>query len=84
MKPSSTQDIVSALHIISKRESFSDDDTIIIAAIVAESALRIEQLVGLTNEMKDHILANPVHHHKCNAKTKGSYCSCLLSRLGSQ
>jgi hypothetical protein len=22
-----------------------------------------------------------VHHDRCNAKTKGSYCNCILARL---
>lgn len=83
MKQSATQDLAAALDIIARNPVTHPDD-LVRSVVCAESAIRINQLVSLTNEMRDHILANPVHHHKCNAKTKGSYCSCLLSRIGYQ
>jgi len=78
MKTSATHDIVSALNVLSQQIHSEDG----VANIVcAEAAQRINQLVALTGELTAHILANPVHHHKCNAKTKGSYCNCILSRV---
>jgi hypothetical protein len=83
MKQSATQDLAAALDIIARHPVTHPND-LVRSVVCAESAIRINQLVSLTNEMRDHILSNPIHHNKCNAKTKGSYCSCILARLGSQ
>jgi hypothetical protein len=40
-------------------------------------------LVSLTVRLSEHILSNPVHHHRCNAATKGSYCNCVLAEISS-
>jgi hypothetical protein len=75
---SSSHDLVNALNILSS-EIHSVDGAA--NAVCAESANRILQLIALTKELSDHILASPIHHPKCNAKTKGTYCNCILSRI---
>lgn len=49
--------------------------------LLLEAADRILELVKLTSDLTQHIVSNPVHHHRCNARTKGSYCNCVLSRI---
>lgn len=80
MKQSTTHDLAEALTIIAKKP-LTDPDSLINAVVCMEAAQRINQLVTLTRELTEHIVANPVHHPKCNAKTKSSYCSCILARL---
>jgi hypothetical protein len=78
MIQSSTHDLVNALNILSAEIHSADGAA---NAVCAEAANRILQLIALTKELSDHILASPIHHPKCNAKTKGSYCNCILSRI---
>lgn len=78
MKPSSTTDLVSALKVLSQDIQSEDG---IPQAILLEAADRITDLVKLTSDLTQHIVSNPVHHHRCNARTKGSYCNCVLSRI---
>ena len=78
MIQSSSHDLVNALNILSAEIHSTDGAA---NAVCAEASIRILQLIALTKELSDHILANPVHHPKCTAKTKGSYCNCILSRI---
>lgn len=78
MNPSSTTDLVSALKVLSQ-EIQSEDG--IPQIIILEAADRITDLVKLTDYLTQHIVSNPVHHNRCNARTKGSYCNCVLSRI---
>lgn len=78
MNPSSTTDLVSALKVLSQDIQSEDG---IPQAILLEAADRITDLVKLTSDLTQHIVSNPVHHHRCNARTKGSYCNCILSRI---
>jgi len=78
MNPSSTTDLVSALKVLSQDIQSEDG---IPQAILLEAADRITDLVKLTSDLTQHIVSNPVHHHRCNARTKGSYCNCVLSRI---
>lgn len=78
MNPSSTQDLVNALNILSSEINSSDG---IPNAICAEAAIRVIDLVRLTDRLTSHILSNPVHHPKCNAVTKATYCSCILAEI---
>jgi len=78
MKSSSTHDIVNALNIISAELDTPDG---IPNALIAEASTRLLELVQLTSDLTSHIVSNPVHHARCNAKTKGTYCNCLLARL---
>ena len=78
MNPSSTTDLVSALKVLSQDIQSEDG---IPQAILLEAADRITDLVKLTSDLTRHIVSNPVHHHRCNARTKGSYCNCVLSRI---
>jgi len=78
MKPSSTHDIVNALNIISVELETTDG---IPNALIAEASQRLLELVQLTSDLTSHVISNPVHHARCNAKTKGTYCNCLLARL---
>jgi len=78
MKSSSTHDIVNALNIISAELETTDG---IPNALIAEASQRLLELVQLTSDLTAHIVSNPVHHARCNAKTKGTYCNCLLARL---
>ena len=78
MKPSSTHDIVNALNIISVELETTDGTS---NALIAEAAQRLLELVQLTSDLTAHIISNPVHHGRCNAKTKGTYCNCILARL---
>lgn len=78
MKPSSTTDIVIALQLMSKDIEGPDN---VPERLLLEAADRILELVKLTSDLTQHIVSNPVHHHRCNARTKGSYCNCVLSRI---
>lgn len=78
MKPSSTTDIVIALQLMSKDIEGPDN---VPERLLIEAADRILELVKLTSDLTQHIVSNPVHHHRCNARTKGSYCNCVLSRI---
>jgi hypothetical protein len=78
MKPSSTHDIVNALNIISVELETTDG---VPNALISEAAQRLLELVQLTSDLTAHIISNPVHHDRCNAKTKGTYCNCILARL---
>jgi len=78
MKSSSTHDIVNALNIISAELDTPDG---IPNALIAEASQRLLELVQLTSDLTSHIVSNPVHNARCNAKTKGTYCNCLLARL---
>ena len=78
MNPSSTTDLVSALKVLSQDIQSPDD---VPQLILLEAADRITELVKLTSDLTQHIVSNPVHHHRCNARTKGSYCNCVLSRI---
>ena len=78
MKTSSTTDIVSALKVLSQDIQSPDD---VPQILLLEAADRITELVKLTGDLTQHIVSNPVHHHRCNARTKGSYCNCILSRI---
>ena len=79
MNPSSTQDLVNALNILSAEINSPDG---IPNAICAEAANRVLELVRLTDRLTSHILSNPVHNPKCNAVIKGSYCNCVLAEIG--
>lgn len=78
MKPSSTTDLVVALQLMSKDIEGPDN---VPERLLLEAADRILELVKLTSDLTQHIVSNPVHHHRCNARTKGSYCNCVLSRI---
>lgn len=78
MKQSSTTDIVIALQLMSKDIEGPDN---VPERLLLEAADRITELVKLTSDLTQHIVSNPVHHHRCNARTKGSYCNCVLSRI---
>lgn len=78
MKPSSTTDLVIALQLMSKDIEGPDN---VPERLLLEAADRILELVKLTSDLTQHIVSNPVHHHRCNARTKGSYCNCVLSRI---
>lgn len=78
MNPSSTTDLVSALKVLSQDIQSPDN---VPQIILLEAADRITELVKLTGDLTRHIASNPVHHHRCNARTKGSYCNCVLSRI---
>jgi len=78
MNHSSTRDLASALKILAQQIHSEDGAANVVCA---EAADRILLLVTLTNELTAHILASPIHHPKCTAKTKGSYCNCILSRV---
>lgn len=78
MKQSSTTDIVIALQLMSKDIEGPDN---VPERLLLEAADRILELVKLTSDLTQHIVSNPVHHHRCNARTKGSYCNCVLSRI---
>lgn len=78
MKLSSTTDIVIALQLMSKDIEGPDN---VPERLLLEAADRILELVKLTSDLTQHIVSNPVHHHRCNARTKGSYCNCVLSRI---
>jgi hypothetical protein len=78
MKPSSTHDIVNALNIISVELETTDG---VPNALIAEASQRLLELVQLTADLTSHVISNPVHHARCNAKTKGTYCNCILARL---
>lgn len=80
MRPSATADLVSALKVLSQDIQSPDG---IPQLVLIEAADRLLELVKLTSDLTQHILSNPVHHSRCNALTKGSYCSCVLSRLES-
>ncbi len=77
---SSTHDLVNALNIISAEINSPDG---VPNAVCAEAAQRLIHLVSLTVRLSEHILSNPVHHHRCNAATKGSYCNCVLAEISS-
>jgi hypothetical protein len=38
-------------------------------------------MVKLTSDLTAHVISNPVHHPRCNSKTKGTYCNCILARI---
>lgn len=78
MNKSSTHDIVTALKIVSTQIESSDG---VAQALCLESASRLTDMVKLTSDLTAHILASPVHHPRCNAKTKGTYCNCILARI---
>ena len=78
MNPSSTTDLVSALKVLSQDIQSEDG---IPQAILLEAADRITDLVKLTSDLTQHIVSTPVHHHRCNARTKASYCNFVLSRI---
>ena len=80
MHKSSTHDLVNALNILSS-EICSPDGAA--NAVCAEASARILELVTLTKDLTAHIISNPVHHPQCNAKTKGSYCNCMLAKISS-
>jgi hypothetical protein len=80
MHKSSTHDLVNALNILAS-EICSPDGAA--NGVCAEASARILELVNLTKDLTAHIISNPVHHPKCNAKTKGSYCNCMLSKISS-
>lgn len=75
---SSTHDIVTALKIVSTQIESSDG---VAQSLCLEAASRLTEMVKLTSELTAHVLPNPVHHPRCNAKTKGSYCNCILARI---
>lgn len=78
MQKSSTHDIVTALRIISQQIESSDG---IPEALCLEAASRLTDMVKLTSDLTTHIISHPVHSNRCNAKTKGTYCNCILARL---
>jgi len=78
MHQSSTHDIVTALKIVSTQIESSDG---VAQALCLEAASRLTDMVQLTSDLTAHVLANPVHHPRCNAKTKGTYCNCILARV---
>lgn len=78
MNPSSTQDLVNALNIISSELDTPDG---IPNAVCSEASHRLLELVSLTSRLTSHILSNPVHHPRCNAATKGTYCNCILAQI---
>ena len=78
MKQSSTHDLVNALNILSAELDTQDG---IPNALCAEASTRLLELVQLTSDLTAHIISNHVHHGRCNAKTKSSYCNCILARL---
>jgi hypothetical protein len=78
MNKSSTHDIVTALKIVSTQIESSDG---VAQALCLEAASRLVDMVKLTSDLTAHILASPVHHPRCNAKTKGTYCNCVLARV---
>ena len=80
MSQSSTHDLVNALNIISAEIDSPDG---VPNAVCAEAAQRLIHLVSLTVRLSEHILSNPVHHHRCNAAIKGSYCNCVLAEISS-
>lgn len=80
MHKSSTHDLVNALNILSS-EICSPDGAA--NGVCAEASARILELVTLTKDLTAHIVSNPVHHPKCNAKIKGSYCNCMLAKISS-
>lgn len=75
---SSTSDIANALNILSTELDSTDG---VPNAVCAEAAQRILELVSLTQKLACHIASNPVHHPKCNAATKGTYCNCVLAEI---
>lgn len=79
MKQSSTHDLVNALNILSSELDSPDG---VPNAVCAEASQRLVHLVSLTARLSEHILANPVHHPKCNAYN-GNYCNCVLSEISS-
>ena len=78
MHQSSTHDLVNALNILSSELDTPDG---IPNALCAEASQRLLELVQLTSDLTAHILASPMHHARCNAKTKGTYCNCILARV---
>lgn len=78
MHQSSTHDLVNALNILSSELDTPDG---IPNALCAEASQRLLELVQLTSDLTAHILASPMHHPRCNAKTKGTYCNCILARV---
>jgi len=78
MNQSSTHDIVTALNIVSTQIESSDG---VAQTLCLEAANRLTDMVKLTSDLTAHILASPVHHPRCNAKTKGTYCNCILARI---
>ena len=78
MHQSSTHDLVNALNIISSELDTPDG---IPNALCAEASQRLRELDQLTSDLTAHILASPMHHPRCNAKTKGTYCNCILARV---
>jgi hypothetical protein len=78
MQQSSTHDLVNALNILSSELDTPDG---IPNALCAEASQRLLELVQLTSDLTAHILASPMHHPRCNAKTKGTYCNCILARV---
>jgi hypothetical protein len=80
MHKSSTHDLVNALNILAS-EICSPDGAA--NGVCAEASARILELVTLTKDLTAHIISNPVHHPKCNANTKGSYCNCMLAKISS-
>ncbi len=77
---SSTHDLVNALNIISSELDTPDGAP---NAVCAEASQRLVHLVSLTARLSEHILSNPVHHPRCNAATKGTYCNCVLAEISS-
>jgi len=80
MTASSTKDLVNALNIIASQINSHDG---IPETALAETAIRLMDLVRLTGRLSDHILANPVHHPECNLHSKGTRCTCVLSQIQS-
>ena len=80
MHKSSTHDLVNALNILAS-EICSPDGAA--NGVCAAASARILELVNLTKDLTAHIISNPMHHPKCNAKTKGSYCNCMLAKISS-
>lgn len=78
MKRSSTHDLVNALNILSAELDTQDG---IPNALCAEASTRLLELAQLTSDLTAHIISNPVHHARCNAKTKGSFCNCILADI---
>ena len=78
MHKSSTHDIVTALRIVSNQIESSDG---VAQALCLEAASRLTDMVKLTSDLTEHVIASPMHHPRCNAKTKGTYCNCILARI---
>jgi hypothetical protein len=78
MNQSSTHDIVTALKIVSSQIESPDG---VAQALCLEAASRLTDMVKLTSDLTAHVISNPVHHSRCNSKTKGTYCNCILARV---